>query len=183
MFSLNTSMLTEILKLPFYSGSFFSSLIAVYLLRMGAIRDMTFLNKMFLIYFVFESIIGLVEGTFLFRLRKERYEEKTWPDVSNTNPLNRPQDQQIKNCANFITVWMLSFGSRCFFHCCLIFCRFLQKLKIVKLPLISQLNSAQLKWAKITSEMSEEIVLIFGMHYHHPPTIILFWHTKSEDLL
>ena len=77
MFSLNTSMLTEILKLPFYSGSFFSSLIAVYLLRMGAIRDMTFLNKMFLIYFVFESIIGLVEGTFLFRLREERYEEKT----------------------------------------------------------------------------------------------------------
>ena len=44
----------------------------MYLIRMGAIRDMTFLNKMFLIYFSFESIIGLVDGTFLFRLREER---------------------------------------------------------------------------------------------------------------
>ena len=65
-------MLDEILKLPFYFGSFFSSLISMYLMKMGAIRDMTFFNKMFLIYFAFESIIGLVDGTFLFRLREER---------------------------------------------------------------------------------------------------------------
>ena len=77
MFSLNTSMLTEILKLPFYSGSFFSSLIAMHLIRMGAIRDLTFFNKMYSIYFAIDSIMGLVDGIFLFRLREERYEEKT----------------------------------------------------------------------------------------------------------
>ena len=64
-------MLTEILKLPCYSGSFFSCLIAIHLLKMGPIRDLTFLNKMFLIYFTIESIIGWGDGIFLFRLREE----------------------------------------------------------------------------------------------------------------
>ena len=51
---------------------------------------------------------------------------------------------------------------------------------IVKLSLISQLDSDQLNSAKISSEMSEEIVTIFGIT---PPTILLFGHTKSEDHL
>ena len=38
---------------------------------------------------------------------------------------------------------------------------------IVKLPLISQLNSTQLNSAKIISEMSEEIVPIFALYHHH----------------
>ena len=52
---------------------------------------------------------------------------------------------------------------------------------IVKLPLISQLDSAQLSSAETISEMSEEIVPIFG---NAPPTTtVLFCHKKSEDLL
>ena len=44
----------------------------------------------------------------------------------------------------------------------------------VKLPLISQLNSTQLSSAKTSSEMSEEIVPIFGnAPPTHPPTILL----------
>lgn len=73
--SLN-KMLKEILKLPCYSGSLCSCLIAVHLLKMGHIRDLTFLNKMFLIYFTIESIIGWGESSFLFRLREERYRWK-----------------------------------------------------------------------------------------------------------
>ena len=47
-------------------------------------------------------------------------------------------------------------------------------LHIVKLPLISQLNSTQFNSALTISEMSEEIVPIFAMHppthhHHHPP--------------
>ena len=65
-------MTTEILRVPYYSGSFFSCLIAMHLFKMGPIRDLTFLNKMFLIYFTIESVVGLVDGNFLFKLKEER---------------------------------------------------------------------------------------------------------------
>ena len=65
-------MITDILKVPCYSGSFFSCLIAMNLFKMGHIRDLTFLNKMFLIYFTIESVVGWLDGSFLFRLIEER---------------------------------------------------------------------------------------------------------------
>ena len=65
-------MIKDILKVPCYSGSFFSGLIAMQLFKMGPIRELTFLNKMFFIYFTIESVVGWVDGNFLFRLLDER---------------------------------------------------------------------------------------------------------------
>ena len=65
------TMLEELLKLPINSASFFSFLIVLNLLRMG-LSNMTFLNKMFLIYFSIETITSLVDGYLLFRLRENR---------------------------------------------------------------------------------------------------------------
>ena len=69
-------MLSKLLKLPCYSGSFFSCLITMHLFKMGSVRDLTFLNKMFLIYFAIETIVGWEEGNHLIRLREERYLEQ-----------------------------------------------------------------------------------------------------------
>ena len=64
-------MLEELLKLPINTAGFFSFLIALNLVRMG-ISNLTFLNKMFLIYFSSETIISLADGYLLFRLREHR---------------------------------------------------------------------------------------------------------------
>ena len=55
-----------------YSGSTVSALIAASLLRMGNIKTMTFFNKMFILYFGIDSVIGVIEEYFLFRLNEHR---------------------------------------------------------------------------------------------------------------
>ena len=36
----------------------------------------------------------------------------------------RSTEEHLKDCASFLTIWMLSVGSRNLFHCMLIFCRY-----------------------------------------------------------
>ena len=53
-----------------YSGNFFSGMIARNIYRM---QQRTLFNKMFLIYFSIDCIIGMIHPVFLFQLFRERY--------------------------------------------------------------------------------------------------------------
>ena len=107
-----------------YSGSAVSVLIAASLLRMGNINTMTFYNKMFILYFGIDSVTGILEEYFLFRLNEDRSLEFMYlcPLYLLVN-IFRPRMEQLTNCTIFLTLWMASIGSRGIFHIGLIFCR------------------------------------------------------------
>ena len=65
-------MLEELLKLPIYSVCSLSLLIVFHLKKMG-FRNLSFLNKMFLVYFSSEAIISFVDGHLLFELIEHRF--------------------------------------------------------------------------------------------------------------
>ena len=64
--------LHDLLEYLCYSGSAVSALIAASLLMMGNISTMTFFNKMFILYFGIDSVTGVLEEYFLFRLNEDR---------------------------------------------------------------------------------------------------------------
>ena len=52
-----------------YSGALLSSLIAW---RLFKIESLTFIIKMYLFYFTIDSIFGVLEAIFLFKLKRDR---------------------------------------------------------------------------------------------------------------
>ena len=54
-----------------YSGASLSGILAWRLFKM---ENKTFFNKMFLVYFSLDFVLGMVETFFLFKLYRERYE-------------------------------------------------------------------------------------------------------------
>ena len=59
-------MLTEVLC---YTGAVLSAVIAW---RLSTMENLTWINKMFLAYFSFDCIFGIVETYLLFKLNRER---------------------------------------------------------------------------------------------------------------
>ena len=66
-------MLRDILQYAAFTGDILSLLIVISIIRIGSPFKLTFLNKMFLIYFSVDSIIGTLETHLLFKLKEERY--------------------------------------------------------------------------------------------------------------
>ena len=64
-------MFEELLKFPIYSVCSLSLFIVLHLKKMG-LCDLSFLNKMFLIYFSSETVISFVDGYLLFKLIEHR---------------------------------------------------------------------------------------------------------------
>ena len=66
-------MFTYLLEFPCYIGSVFTFMLVINLLRMGSLKAMTFVNKMFLIYFSVDLIVGLIQDFSLFKLGGKRF--------------------------------------------------------------------------------------------------------------
>lgn len=96
-------MLT-ILKICCYSGCLLAFLIFLKLFR---IQNLTFVNKMFVLYFFLDSILGSLEIFSMFKV----FEDKDSMD-----------EIQKRNCSNFITIWIVCVN-RSIFHTLLIFLR------------------------------------------------------------
>ena len=66
-------MFTYLLEFPCYIGSVLTFMLVINLLRMGSLKAMTFVNKMFLIYFSVDLIVGLIQDFSLFKLGEKRF--------------------------------------------------------------------------------------------------------------
>ena len=62
--------LLNIAKVLCYLGSSLSALIA---LRLAKIEKLTFLNKMFFIYFILDFVFGSMESYLLFKVYRDRW--------------------------------------------------------------------------------------------------------------
>ena len=51
-----------------------SAVIAFRLMRMGKLHVMTFFNRMFIIFFAIDTIAGVLEEYFLFRIWEDRFQ-------------------------------------------------------------------------------------------------------------
>ena len=65
-------LVTDLSELGCYFGCTLSLLIAINLLKMGQYNKLTFVNKMLIVYYAFDAVIGTVEVFFLFKLKRER---------------------------------------------------------------------------------------------------------------
>ena len=66
------TMFTNFLEFPCFLGSFLSGMLVLNLLRMESPKAMNFVNKMFLLYFSVDFIVGLIQDFLLFKLRENR---------------------------------------------------------------------------------------------------------------
>ena len=114
------------MKICCYSGSLTALLISIKLVK---IQNLTFVNKLFILYFLLDSILGSLEMFFLFKL----FEEQDLED-----------DVQTANCTYFITTWIVCVN-RAIFHTFFIFCR-LMKLYVERRSCILY-RSAYVKYA------------------------------------
>ena len=57
------------LEMLCYSGNIMSGMIAFKIWRM---QEKTYINRMFLVYFAIDCLIGILEPYFLFKIEKER---------------------------------------------------------------------------------------------------------------
>ena len=64
-----TSVLIRALELLCYSGNILSGIIALNIWR---IQEKTLFNKMFMVYFAIDCLIGVTDPYYLFKLYKER---------------------------------------------------------------------------------------------------------------
>ena len=71
-------MLRDMLQATGFAGNILSLMIVWCILRIGNPLKLTFLNKMFLIYFSIDAIVGVTEIHFLFKLEEERYVSKNF---------------------------------------------------------------------------------------------------------
>ena len=67
------AMFTYLLEFPCHLGSVMSFILVINLLRMGSLKTMTFINKMFLMYFSVDFIVGLIQDFLLFKLGEKRF--------------------------------------------------------------------------------------------------------------
>ena len=67
------TMFTYFLEFPCILGSFLSGMLALNLLRMESPKAMNFVNKMFLLYFSVDFIVGLIQDFLLFKLSENRF--------------------------------------------------------------------------------------------------------------
>ena len=65
-------MLRDMLEVVCFVGNVLSLLIVKCILRLGSPPELTFLNKLFLVYYVIDAIVGSTEVYFLFQLKEER---------------------------------------------------------------------------------------------------------------
>ena len=94
-------------ELGCYCGAALSALIARRLLQM---EQLTFINRILLLYFAIDAVMGLLETYFSFKLYRERLEEaRMHIEVQNpsTFSLLDDEEKQIDNCIVFMTIWML----------------------------------------------------------------------------
>ena len=64
-----TTALVYGLEMLSYSGNMLSAMIAFNIWRL---QEKTYINRMFLVYFAIDCLIGTLEPYFLFKLQKER---------------------------------------------------------------------------------------------------------------
>ena len=95
-------MILQFFNLFTFVGTVFSSIIAVQMLRMD---NLTFVNKLFLIYFIIDSVHGHLLGYFSFKLM-ERF--GIWFElVADMTSINfSTESKQSQNCGKFIGIWM-----------------------------------------------------------------------------
>ena len=68
----NKDVLVSLTELGCYCGAALSALIARRLLLM---EQLTFINRILLLYFTIDAVMGLLETYFSFKLYRERFEE------------------------------------------------------------------------------------------------------------
>ena len=90
----------------FYAGQ----LIGIYIVyRLYKIENWTFLNKLFMTYFLMDTILGSVEIFFFFKLLKES-------DLDDF-------DKQLGNCSRYLFIYFNNSNQKFQFHLIIIFCR------------------------------------------------------------
>ena len=62
----------DMLQAAGFAGNILSLMIVWCILKIGSPLKLTFLNKMFLIYYAIDAIVGSTEIHFLFKLKEER---------------------------------------------------------------------------------------------------------------
>ena len=63
---------SDVSEIGCYIGCIMSLVIAKNLLPMGQNENLTFVNKMLIIFYVLDGLSGMTEVYFLFKLRRER---------------------------------------------------------------------------------------------------------------
>ena len=94
-------------ELGCYCGVALSALIARRLLLM---EQLTFINRILLLYFTIDAVMGVLETYFSFKLYGERLEEARMHieiHIHSTFSLLDDEEKQIDNCIVFMTIWML----------------------------------------------------------------------------
>ena len=105
-----------------FVGTVFSGIIAVHMLRMD---NLTFVNKLFLIYFIIDTVHGYLLGFFSFKLM-ERF--GIWvelvPDMTSIN--FSTESKLSQNCGKFIGIWMNGIPMKSLLISGLMMCRYLR---------------------------------------------------------
>ena len=65
-------MIRNMLQAVCFFGNVLSLVIVTCIIRLGSPPKLTFLNKLFLLYYVTDAIVGSTEVNFLFQLNEER---------------------------------------------------------------------------------------------------------------
>ena len=94
-------------ELGCYCGVALSALIARRLLLM---EQLTFINRILLLYFTIDAVMGVLETYFSFKLYSERLEvAHKHNEIYKhcTFSLLDDEEKQIDNCIVFMTIWML----------------------------------------------------------------------------
>ena len=96
-------------ELGCYCGVALSALIARRLLLM---EQLTFINRILLLYFTIDAVMGVLETYFSFKLYGERLEEARM-HIQNSHSFHftfsllDDEEKQIDNWIVFMTIWML----------------------------------------------------------------------------
>ena len=92
-----------------YCGPLLSARITWRLLKL---ESLTFIIKMYLLYFTIDSIFGLLEAFFLFKLKNNRYSFIYQKNIKFFTLLYllsefSNEEEQFSNCVLYITVWAM----------------------------------------------------------------------------
>ena len=127
--------LEQIAEFGCYLGSILSAVIAVKLFRM---QNLTWINQMFLLYFIIDAFMGTLETFFSFKLYRERwlFGDPLLKITTIPPRLLGNEEKHIHNCVMFLTIWSLWNPHRMLFQFAMLFSRFIASILklLVTLP-------------------------------------------------
>ena len=114
--------LEQIAEFGCYLGSILSAVIAVKLFRM---QNLTWINQMFLLYFIIDAFMGTLETFFSFKLYRDRwlFGDPLLKITTIPPRLVGNEEKHIHNCVAFLTIWSLWNPHRMLFQFAMMFSR------------------------------------------------------------